>query len=510
MGRYKEAPFGFSCPYEHACPHLGGISATWASQLIADAERDEFRDSHLARDAEAEIAALSADVARLEKENAELRARLQAQHRSRFKPRRKPQPAEAPADGARKRGPPVGHPPWSRRTPDHVDRTVQVPAPATCPHCQCATLVDNTQRHEQLQEDIVLTPRTRVTRYVHAMAWCPDCRRTVFQTAEGELRNCQIGPVTKATAVFLRHTLKLSLRDTRAIFSQIFGMPFVPASAMAFEHAAARAAESHYETLRDKVRNADIVHGDETGWRLDGKPAQLWYAGTPDFAFFHIDHSRSGEVAASIFGSDFRGGLVADDYAGYNAIHAARRQSCLAHLSRRAKEIIELVALLPPNRQSASVLAFCRDLRILLSDACALGRRRDAGQLGYLHARAYIPSLYDRLHALCAGPLPLAEAETLRQRLLDPKRDYHRLFVFLQINRMAPTNNHAEQSLRWPVIFRKIVFGSRSAAGALAFSVNHSVILTAQRQRLYPLPILQSLLLNGYQHPASRIFKDSS
>lgn len=33
---------------------------------------------------------------------------------------------------------------------------------------------------------------------------------------------------------------------------------------------------------------------------------------------------------------------------------------------------------------------------------------------------------------------------------------------------------------------------------------------TAQRQHLDPLPILQSLLLNGPAHPASRIFSDSS
>ncbi len=37
---------------------------------------------------------------------------------------------------------------------------------------------------------------------------------------------------------------------------------------------------------------------------------------------------------------------------------------------------------------------------------------------------------------------------------------------------MPPTNNHAEQSLRLPVIFRKICFGNRSAAGAQTLSVN--------------------------------------
>ena len=64
---------------------------------------------------------------------------------------------------------------------------------------------------------------------------------------------------------------------------------------MAFAHTIAKAAEPHHETLRNKLRTADIAHADETGWRLDGKSAQLWYAGTPEFGFFHIDRSRSGD-----------------------------------------------------------------------------------------------------------------------------------------------------------------------------------------------------------------------
>ena len=63
--------------------------------------------------------------------------------------------------------------------------------------------------HVQLQEDIVLQPRTVVTEYVHQTAYCPGCRREVFATADGELRNCSIGPVTQAAAVYLRHEVKL-------------------------------------------------------------------------------------------------------------------------------------------------------------------------------------------------------------------------------------------------------------------------------------------------------------
>ncbi len=67
-----------------------------------------------------------------------------------------------------------------------------------------------------------------------------------------------------------------------------------------------------------------VVHGDETHWRIDGQSAQLWYAGNTQLGFFHADRSRGSEVAVSIFGSPFPGNLVADSYAGYNAISQDR------------------------------------------------------------------------------------------------------------------------------------------------------------------------------------------
>ena len=118
MGRSKQAPYGYQCPYRDACPHLGGISTTWTNQLIRDARDDSYRDSHFIGHAKEEIAALQADNQRLEKENTELRIRLKAQHASRFKPNHYP-----PRDPSkrRKRGAPKGHPPWNRPPPDHID-----------------------------------------------------------------------------------------------------------------------------------------------------------------------------------------------------------------------------------------------------------------------------------------------------------------------------------------------------------------------------------------------------
>jgi transposase len=118
--------------------------------------------------------------------------------------------------------------------------------------------------------------------------------------------------VTQAAAVYLRHEVKLSYRDVRKVFAGLFGMPFVPASAMAFSHRAADRGATLYEALRDKIHASDIAHGDETHWRIGGKSAFLWYAGNGRAAFFHADRSRGSEAAVSIFGSAFAGNLVAD------------------------------------------------------------------------------------------------------------------------------------------------------------------------------------------------------
>jgi len=511
MGRRKKAPLGFECPYRNACPHLGGISATWASCLLSDVENDAFRDGHSWIEAEKEIKALDEENRELAARVAELESRLKQQHRLRFKPNRKRdqgQKAGRQTRGTpRKRGAPKGHRPWRRRKPNHVDRTVPVVAPTVCPHCETHGLKAVEKTHVQLQEDIVLRPRTLVTKYIHHLAYCPCCRREVFQTAKGELRNCQIGPLTQAAAVFLRHEVKLSYRDVRKVFTGLFAMPFVPASAMAFTHRTAERAATLYEDLRDKIQAAEIAHGDETHWRIDGQGAYLWYAGNQQVGFFHADRSRGSDVAVAIFGSAFPGNLVADSYAAYNAINPKRRQTCLAHLIRKAKEIADRIELMPKKKQNLQALRFCRSITKFFVICCRIDQRRKNKLVSFSRAKRHIPRLQSVLHALCEHPLSDDDAENLRQRITDPRRDAPNLFTFLQVKGMPPTNNHAEQSLRLPVIFRKISFGSRSLLGAQAMATNLSLLTTAKRQQRNPIELFRSVLLRDDDTPLSMLYE---
>ena len=495
------------CPHAGYCPHLGA-SVKEARALIADWRSQSFRTTTQLFAAEDEIDALRKENRALNQRIEELEAKLKQTHQLRFKKNRIDY--FITENISAKRGAPKGHKPWSRRKPKKIDETIQVDAPKECPHCSCQNLQPVDALHMQIQEDIVLQPSTKVTEFVHAQAYCPRCRRNVFDTADNELRNCQIGPVTQAVAVYLRHCVKLSYRDIEKVFKGLFGMPFVPASAMAFSERTARQGESLYEDLRNKIQHARLIHADETHWRIDGKSAFLWYAGNSQLGFFHADRSRSSEVAVSILGKDFEGSLVADSYAAYNATNPKRRQACLAHIIRKAKEIEQRLELIDADKRDEASHIFCNQLAEFFSKCCQLAQQRNKGELSFKAAQSKRPGLEQQLQDLCKHSLKDKEAENLRQRVSDPTRDWPRLFTFLEVNHMPPTNNLAEQALRLPVILRKITFGSRSLFGAQNMAINLSLLDTAKRQERCPINLLKSVLLNGSKTSIHELFSPDS
>lgn len=508
--KFRQAPSDFECPYQRACPHMEGISPHWAFQVFKEQARLEGQNRQL----EEEVAQLRAEKADMRIERDQIQARYIALHRKQFKASKKKAlviPPDPPVEEKpKKRGPPFGHPPWNRPTPEHIDQTVHVPAPTVCPHCACTLLQPSKKTVEQIQEDIVIQPRPMVTRFEHDTAYCPKCRRPVYATAPDELRNCPIGPVTKAVGVWLHHQLKVPFRQVQELFVTLFGMSFVPASALNFTLTAAGKSRPLYEDLRDKIRASSLLHLDETSWRLDGLPAWLWYAGNADLDFFQIDRSRATEVIAAILGDIFRGDIVSDCYAVYDAIFARWRQACLAHIIRTAKEISAEILLIDNSEPYQTDIAFANAIADFFSDVCALDKDRQVGRLSRKCARAMIPKLRKALKKLCDTSLSHPKTLNLSDRLLSPERDAKKLFTFLKRPGMPPTNNHAERALRGPVLSRKISFGSRSDAGANAFAVMASMIGTARRQKQPVLQFLYTLFTADTETAQAALYANSA
>jgi hypothetical protein len=446
----------------------------------------------------------------LEKENAELKAKLTVLHQRQFKANKKEKIAVSEKTISsltkKKRGAPLGHPGWGRTKPERIDRTIHVTAPTRCPHCLKDNLTPYDGLYEHVQEDIVLKPRTEVVRYLHGQSFCSTCNRPVVQAGDGEILNSFIGPVAKSAALFLRYKIGVSYRKTTEIFRELFGLNFVPASAVGFDRKAALLGSSIHDDLREKIRVADRVHADETSWRNDGAGHYVWFAGNEDLAYFHIDRYRSAAVAKAIFGDHYKGIVIRDRYAAYNGI-GSEWQSCIAHIRTKAKEIKKEHDLLPQNDKNIATDRFCDRVISFCSDACDTGASLKSGETPWESASDIEKDLSKRLSGICKKPLGFKPAETLRTYLAGPDKKF--LFTFLRHQGVPPTNNHAEQSIRHMVIFRKTSFGTRSESGLKTHSILPSLVQTAKRQGVPPIQFLQTLFTSDTPTAQAALYRNS-
>lgn len=203
-----------NCPNVSHCPHLGG-AALGTLVLLADEQELSRLALHATIDAErARGDRLFAETERLQKELDQVKLELKLERQNKFATNKQKQDsgdtAAAAVDSAtatttekKKRGAPVGHPGWFRKTPEAYDWTVDVAAPKRCPHCDgTVNVFDKAVPTEHLQEDII-DGCYRVVLYRHEAARCEDCGKLVQKAGDGEILNSGIGPHLRSKAIWL-------------------------------------------------------------------------------------------------------------------------------------------------------------------------------------------------------------------------------------------------------------------------------------------------------------------
>jgi transposase len=507
MPRFSDLEDYFVCPYRHGCPYLEGLSTQWVWERYQQTDGLECHYEHIIEQFQQELAAERQLRLAAERERDQVRAQFQALHRSQFKSRKPAAPPpdkSAPTRPPKKRGAPVGHPAWQRPKPKRVDRVIELPTPQACPDCHCTNLQSLAQIHEHVQEDIVLEPRTVVTCFRHHLAHCPQCDKNVWQAGPGEMPGAYIGPSAKATAAYLRYQLNVPTRKISQFFADFFGLKFVPASAYGFERQVVRCGRPLYEDLRQKIRALPVVHADETSWRHAGQGYWVWYAGDDQLAFFHWDEHRTKEAAQSVLGEKFAGTIVADAYASYKGVRPKDWQSCLAHIKTKAKELAQELALLKGASAEPAAVRFCQDVQGWVRTVCQAHRQLPRRWRAKT-AKKKACQLRQELRRICRAPHRHPKAEKFRQRLLGPEQKH--LFTCFRRPNVPPTNNQAERSLRPVVIMRKVVQGTRGAAGLENHSVLRSLFETARRQGHKPHEFFVELLTKDTAQAQAALYR---
>jgi transposase len=167
----------------------------------------------------------------------------------------------------------------------------------------------------------------------------------------------------------------------------------------------------------------------------------------------------------------------------YRRFTQAEHQSCLAHLLRRCRDLLE--------HAQRGQARFPHAVRRVLLAALDLRERFRAGELSR-HGLAVVRGrLGAQLDRTLAGRIHHPPNRRFARHL---RRERPYLFTFLGREDVAATNWRAEQAIRPAVVTRKVWGGNRTWPGAHTQQILASVLRTCQQQGHDPLAVFAELL----------------
>lgn len=416
-----------------------------------------------------------------------------------------------PPRGSRPRGAPKGHRGASLEVPKEADEVV-VHSPDRCPDCG-GELGEESEGWSQTVLDIPPTP-IRVTRHEYRRRWCPNCGRKVSSPASDVLPNRNYGP-NLATMVSYLGMLGIPLGKIQLLIETLCGHTVSRPALMDLSNLVGRALEPEYRRLLDEVREAPVVYGDETGFRIDGINNWCWDFVWEEGVVYVIDRSRGKAVPLAVLGEDFEGILSRDGWAAYDAV-GGKHQLCYIHVNRGLarvevrRGVVERGFLEPtpvrfrrrgrPSNSLREFLRFADRLRTIMRDAVRFSEREPAptaGERREMHGR-----LLERLDEFTAEDWTDADAVRICKHVVKHREHF---FTFIIHPEVRWENNTAERGVKKVAPIRNNSGGRRSREGADTLQALLSVFETWKRRGLDVYEEARRVLLRSVGRASNEI-----
>lgn len=383
---------------------------------------------------------------------------------------------------SKKIGAKTGHPASRRPKPLAIDRR-QEHNLQRCPHCGNENLSRRTQKRTRIIIDIPEGFNVETIEHTMERRWCGQCKKMVEPEVPDALQKCTFGHRILAFSSWLHYGLGSTLSQIVETFNYHLQTPISQGGLVEMWHRLAEVLTPWYEQLKKDALSSAVLHGDETGWRVNGRTHWLWCFGNSEVTYYMIDRSRGSPAINEFFQEYFDGVLITDFWAAYNAVSCTDRQMCLVHLLGELKKVAMY------KDSSGDWAAFCKKLKRLVHDSIRLWKRREQLDRQLYARRRELIEL--RLRELIEAQWDNSQARRLRDRL-DRYEDY--LFTFLDKQYVPFDNSLAERSIRPAVIMRKNSYSNRSEKGALTQSTLMSIFRTLKQRNANPIYTIEQAL----------------
>jgi transposase len=380
-------------------------------------------------------------------------------------------PLSSKRKSKRKRGGQPGHEKHERELipADQCDE-IEPLKPTACRRCgEKLSGIDPEPLRHQVWELPEIKPH--VTEYQRHRLTCPCCGETTCAELPDGVPQGQSGPRLMAFTAMLMAFYRQSKRRTAEFLSTILGQSCSPALTVKIQNEVTAALRPSYENLVAALPDESRLNIDESPTKEANGKAWLWTFVAAKFTVFAIRLSRKATILADLLKEDYRGVVTCDRAKMYWRLGCL--QWCWAHLKR------DFQALIDSGDPQAKRLGY--DLRRWTNRLFEhWGDYRDGKISRAALRRRMAPVRRAVERSLLRGMRSGNPRCVGRCRELYQHRDW--LWTFLKHEGVEPTNNAGERSLRHAVIWRKLSFGTQSAAGSRFVETMLSIIETCRQQ----------------------------
>jgi len=385
-------------------------------------------------------------------------------------------PSHPEDDGQSKRsaGAQPGHPKHDRPLlpPELVTSTI-AHAVEICPHCGHG--LQSIDQPPRIVQQIDYREIPLLVEEHHCLPfWCESCQKVHYgRLPDAVQRSGLVGPGLTSLIAYLKGFCHASYSTIRKYLRDVIKVTISRGQLAKVIGKVSAALQTPYQELLDALKDQRILNVDETGHK-DGKVRMwTWCFRAELYTLFKIDARRSADVLMDVLGKEFKGVLGCDFFSAYRRFMRecdVILQFCLAHLIRDVKYLTTL----PGKEDKAYGEGLCEALRQLF---------RVIHDREKMTPVAFATALQAARDEVLSRGIDWAPKTPNGQRIAKRFREYgESYFEFITTPGVEPTNNLAEQAIRFVVIDRLITQGTRGEAGQRFCERIWTVIATCTQQ----------------------------